>query len=105
MAADGDWWVVMSAGAGLLGRARKLLSARGIASRSSRPRRAEGLLRVRGADAERARALLRDELGPEVVVGGEDAKWFRCHACDAPLSLGAKTCRACGALSLDPHGC
>jgi len=87
-----------------LERASALLARHGIRSRHSRPRRAEGILRVPEEDAERARELLRVELGPGGIVAASEAAWFRCFACRRPLSLGAVRCPACDAFVGDPHG-
>ena len=78
-------------------RAQQYLKPLGIASRHSRPTKAEGLLRVARGQAPQARkALARLPAKIGRVVSAEEARLWSCPECDAPLTGGRKYCKACG---------
>jgi len=97
--------VVFTGPSSSLAHVQKILASAGIRCRSSSPKRAEGLVRVPQANGERARACIRSSPPQHGrVIEATEAAWLRCPNCQAMLSLGARTCAACGEDVADPHG-
>lgn len=96
---------VLEARRGKLARAEVFLTEKGIRCRTTRPRKAEGLLKVARSEAERARQILIGWGGHGGrVMGKTEAAWFFCHACEEPLGLGTVRCPRCGTPAGDFHG-
>jgi hypothetical protein len=96
---------VLSAPTKRLRDARALLATHGISSRHSSPKRADGLLRVAPAEAERARELIAQWQGSdEGIMPHWEALYFVCFDCGAALQPGVFYCPRCHAVVGDPHG-
>ena len=97
--------VVFTGPASSLAHVRKSLESAGIRCRSTKPKRAEGLVRVQREDGEPARTCIRNSPPQHGrVIEANEAAWLRCPKCEAAVSLGARTCAACGEEVADPHG-
>ncbi len=81
----------------VLVQAGQYLQQHGIMSRHSRPKKAEGILRVAPLEARLAREMLTSfahKVGR--IISEQEARYWFCPECDALLSAGQKYCAECG---------